>query len=407
VLTAGGKEPHERPRARAHVRQQLRALGVERPRPVDAGANHVPRSGQEFPVHRPSLSRAVDEALLKLQEHEAVQEKLDEMAVQDIAEAISGLDPEERIAAFRILPRERRADAFSYLSLGLQGELLDALSTDEARSILHELVPDDRTAFLESLTPEELEGHLKLLGPDDLKQSLKLLGYPDESAGRLMTPRYISVRPQWTVARALDHIRREAHRGETTSFIFVTDDRGRLLDAVRLKDFILAHQDAKVESMMDDEVTSVQAGADREEAVQIIQHYDINTLPVTDKQGVLLGIITVDDIMDVAEQETTEDFHKLGAASSRSAAAWTEITSSSINVSTFSSWRARMKSFNRMASSRCPRSPIRSPSTWTSLRRRWPRPCGSGDSATFPSSSRASSFAFASVAVIFRSIRSV
>ena len=256
-------------------------------------------------------------ALMKLGRDSDLAEKLEEMPVQDIAEAISQLDDEsDRLTVFMTLPEERRTDTFSYLSHGLQRLMLSDLENREARRTLRELVPDDRTAFLESLDAEDLEGFLKLLGPEDLKQSLKLLGYPEESIGRLMTPRFVSVRPQWTVARALDHIRHEADRGETVNFVFVTDDRGRLVDAVKLKDFILSRQDAKVETLMDEEYYSVQASADREEAVQVIQHYDINTLAVTDKNGVMLGIVTVDDIMDVAEQETTEDFHKLGATGS-------------------------------------------------------------------------------------------
>lgn len=255
-------------------------------------------------------------ALLNLEREKDLAEKLEEMAVQDIADAMSQMEAEHRIKILRVLPEERRTDTFSYLSHGLQRDIIAELRPPEARRILRELVPDDRTGFLESLDPEQLESCLKLLAPEDLKQSLKLLGYPGESVGRLMTTRYVSVLPDWTVARALDHIRHEAHRGETVNFVFVTDDRGKLLDAVRLKDFILARQDARVETIMDEDVISIQASADREEAVQTIQHYDINTLPVTDKGGVLLGIVTVDDIMDVAEQEITEDFHKLGATGS-------------------------------------------------------------------------------------------
>lgn len=253
-------------------------------------------------------------ALLKLEKLDQLSETLDEMAVQDIAEAMSELDAEDKRKLFDLLPSERQTDTFSYLGERHQQELIDALPTESARRILHELLPDDRTAFLESLGPDELENQLKLLGPEDLKQTLKLLGYPEESIGRLMTPHFVAVRPSWPVARALDHIRHEANRGETVNFVFVTDERGRLLDAIKLKDFILARQDARVESLMDEVFYSVQASADREEAVQVIQRYDINTLAVTDKKGVLLGIVTVDDIMDVAEQETTEDFHKLGAA---------------------------------------------------------------------------------------------
>ena len=255
-------------------------------------------------------------ALIRLEREAEAADKLEEMAVQDIADAMGEVEGDERLLILRALPAERRTDTFSYLSQSLQREVIDALEQDEARRLLQEMVPDDRTAFLENLEPEDLEGFLKLLSPEDLKQSLKLLGYPEESIGRLMTPRFVSVRPSWTVARALDHIRHEAHRGETINFVFVTDVRGRLLDAVKLKDFILARQDAKVESLMDQEFYSIQAAADREEGVQVIQRYDINTLAVTDKTGVLLGIVTVDDIMDVAEQETTEDFHKLGGTGS-------------------------------------------------------------------------------------------
>jgi len=252
--------------------------------------------------------------LQNLGREQALAEKLEETAVQDIAGAMSQMPAENRLQVLRALPEERRADVFSYLSHGLQREVIDELDADEARRILKALVPDDRTGFLESLAPGDLEGFLKLLEPDDLKQSLKLLGYPEESVGRLMTTRFVSVRPEWTVTRALDHIRHEAHRGETVNFVFVTDQRGKLLDAIRLKDFILARQDVRVESLMDEDVIQIEADADREQAVQTIQHYDISTLPVTDRSGVLLGIVTVDDIMDVAEAESTEDFHKFGGS---------------------------------------------------------------------------------------------
>ncbi len=242
-------------------------------------------------------------------------DRLEEMAVQDIAGAMSQLPPDARLRLLDSLPEERRADAFSYLNQGLQRDVISELEPDQARTILRELLPDDRTAFLESLAPGELEGFLKLLGPDDLEQSLKLLGYPEESVGRLMTTRYVSIRPEWRLTRALDHIRHEAHRGETVNFVFVTDDRGKLLDALRLKDLILARQDVRVEALMDEDVIQIEADADREQAVQTIQHYDISTLPVTDRSGVLLGIVTVDDIMDVAEAEITEDFHKFGGSS--------------------------------------------------------------------------------------------
>lgn len=253
--------------------------------------------------------------LLRLGHLNQVVETANDMPVQDIADALSELESiESRVTLFNALPDERQTDTFSYLGDLQQLELINALPTSAGRRILHELLPDDRTAFLESLSADDLESHLKLLGPEDLKQSLNLLGYPEESIGRLMTPRFVSVESHWTVARALDHIRHEADRGETVNFVFVTDERDRLVDAVRLKDLILARQDRSVEDVMDGEYYSVLASADREEAVQVIQRYDLSTLAVTDRQGVLLGIVTVDDIMDVAEEEITEDFQKLGAA---------------------------------------------------------------------------------------------
>ncbi|WP_376695320.1 magnesium transporter [Wenzhouxiangella sp. EGI_FJ10305] len=262
--------------------------------------------------------KGVIDELLTLQSlgrKEELEQRLEQLAVQDIARAMSQMARENCLEVLGALPDERAADAFSYLNHGLQQEVISELDPDQARRILRELVPDDRTAFLESLAPQDLEGFLKLLGPQDLKQSLKLLGYPEESVGRLMTTRYVSVRPEWTVTRALDHIRHEAHRGETVNFVFVTDERGKLLDAIRLKDFILTKQDAHVQALMDEDVIRIEADADREQAVQTIQHYDISTLPVTDRSGVLLGIVTVDDIMDVAEAEITEDFHKFGGSS--------------------------------------------------------------------------------------------
>ena len=253
--------------------------------------------------------------LLRLGHSDQVVEMADQMPVQDIADALSELESiEDRVSLFNALPEERQTDTFSYLGDLQQLDLINALPTSVGRRILHEMLPDDRTAFLESLPPDDLESHLKLLAPEDLKQSLNLLGYPEESIGRLMTPDFVSIESHWTVARALDHIRHEADRGETVNFVFVTDERDRLVDAIRLKDLILARQDRTVETVMDGEVYSVLASADREEAVQVIQRYDLSTLAVTDKQGVLLGIVTVDDIMDVAEEETTEDFHKLGGA---------------------------------------------------------------------------------------------
>ncbi len=241
-------------------------------------------------------------------------EEFDHLHVQDIAELLGELPDEGvRVRVFRHVPQERWAGVFAYLPVSQQEDLLAGLTNREGRYVLTNLVPDDRTALLERMSPERAERTLKLLSPADLKLALTLLRYPDESVGRLMTPAYVAVRPDWTIAEALTHIRQEGRKGETVNSILVVDDQDRLLDAIRLKSFILAEQDALVESIRPGYFVSVNAAEDREAAVRAIQHYDLEVLPVTDSDGVLLGIVTVDDVMDVAQEETTEDFHKMGS----------------------------------------------------------------------------------------------
>ncbi|QKT04529.1 magnesium transporter [Ectothiorhodospiraceae bacterium 2226] len=252
-------------------------------------------------------------ALIEQDRWDEVPAALEQMHVQDIAQQLDAMDVGARLRVLRLLPRERWAPTFSYLNIGGQVELLDHLNYAEGRHVLTNLLPDDRTALLESLPPEGVERLLKWLTPADVKQALKLLGYPEQSAGRLMTPRYVAVHPDWSISRALEHIRAQSQKGETVNVIFVTDDQGKLLDAIKIKQFILTEPDAHVSDLMPGYFVSIGAWQDREEAVRLIRHYDLEALPVIDQHGVLLGLVTVDDVMDVAEQETTEDFHKIGA----------------------------------------------------------------------------------------------
>ncbi|MFO8156341.1 MAG: magnesium transporter, partial [Thiohalospira sp.] len=133
------------------------------------------------------------------------------------------------------------------------------------------------------------------------------------SVGRLMTPNYIAVRPDWSVSRSLAHIRSRHQQAETISVIYVTDIYGKLLDTLGLRRFVLAEPEQQVAEIMDHQYTSIEATEDREKAVDLVQHYDLSALPVVDSDGMLLGTVTLDDIMDVAEEEATEDFHKMGS----------------------------------------------------------------------------------------------
>ncbi|NIR25628.1 MAG: CBS domain-containing protein, partial [Gammaproteobacteria bacterium] len=147
----------------------------------------------------------------------------------------------------------------------------------------------------------------------ELRETMQLLGYPDESVGRIMTPDYVAVRSHWSIGQALEHIRRIGKDTETINMIYVTDANWKLLDELDLRKFILASPEKDVESLMDYTVTSVHVEEDQEVAVQLTKRYDLYALPVVDKAGILLGIVTVDDIMDVYEEETTEDIQMTAA----------------------------------------------------------------------------------------------
>jgi magnesium transporter len=242
-----------------------------------------------------------------------LREYLMELPPPDVSEIMPELEQPKRVLLFRILPRELSSEVFSYLESTSKDELMKSLTDRETRQVLEDLSPDDRTAFLEELPGLALQRLPNLLSHEDLRETMELLGYPEESVGRLMTPDYIAVRANWTIGRALEHIRRKGQESETINVIYVTDPSWKLLDALELRRFIFAEPDDTVERIMDYSYVSIQATEDQENAVELIKRYDLDALPVTDSAGILLGIATVDDILDVEEEEVTEDFHKTAA----------------------------------------------------------------------------------------------
>ncbi|MSS72408.1 MAG: magnesium transporter [Candidatus Latescibacteria bacterium] len=230
----------------------------------------------------------------------------------DIAEIIGDLPPEDKGVVFRVLPHGQAAEVFAHLPFEHQEELIQSLSGEQMRAILNQMTPDDRTRLLEELPSEVTRRLLETLSPEELKAARELLGYPPDTAGRYMTPEYVSLRPDMTAAQALDHIRRSGRGKETLDIVYVVDQNGKLLDDLRLGVLVLADPAANVGKLQDQSLVSVPATADREEALQTFEKYDRVALPVTDAQGHMLGILTVDDILDVAQQEATEDIQKIG-----------------------------------------------------------------------------------------------
>lgn len=240
---------------------------------------------------------------------------VENVPIAEIADLLSDLDKGDRVLVFRVLPRKIAAEVFAYLEPFEQDDLLRDLTDEEARHIMANLAPDDRTEILEEL-PAQVTGRLlEQLSPEDLEEVRWLLGYPEKSVGRLMTPDYLSVPPDWTVGQALDHVRRWGRDSETASVIYVVDSAGKLIGAVSLRQLVLETPESKIGDIMKTSVISVNAFDDRRKAYELMQRYGLWVLPVTDSEGVLLGIVTGDDVLEVATERITEDFHKSAGVS--------------------------------------------------------------------------------------------
>jgi len=232
----------------------------------------------------------------------------------DLASIMEPLSAEKEAVLFRVLPREVAAKVFSYLSPGRQEDLLKAMAHREVASMLEAMSPDDRTSLLEELPAAATQRLLDLLSPRERLVASSLLGYDEDSVGRLMTPDFVRVRPRWTVARALSHIRRYGKDTETLGMVYVIDEDGRLIDDLRIRQLLLAAPKIRVSDLMDSRFVGLKATDHRAAAVEAFKSSDLIALPVTDSEGVLIGIVTVDDILHVAEQEATEDIQKIGGS---------------------------------------------------------------------------------------------
>lgn len=230
----------------------------------------------------------------------------------EIAELLEHLDIRGQLVIFRLLPRTLASDVFSLLSPDTQNLLVSSLAQDEMRNILDGLSPDDRTALFEELPAEVTQRLLALLPNDKRREALALLNYPENSVGRLMTTAYLTIQPTWDVARVLAHIRAHGADSETIMVLYVIDERGHLLDDVPLRKVLLAAPSTPVTALMDGQYVCLRSTQDQEEAVALFKQSGFYALPVVDADNVLLGIVTVDDILDVVQEETTEDFQKLG-----------------------------------------------------------------------------------------------
>ena len=262
--------------------------------------------------------------MISVDERELLAERLVTGNLHKIRLLVSGLEPDELAEiinssknidcrkVFRVLEPERAINTFEHLDFDIQIKLLDSFTSEQLSETLNKISPDDRTAFFEKLSEDTLQKYLSLLTDEERKTANQLLQYPEDSIGRLMTPDFVSVKEVWTVGQSLDYIRKYGRDSETLNNIYVTDHLGFLIDDIRVREFLLSPLDRKVSELMDRQFVSLNAKADQESAVKAFKQTDRTALPVTDFKGLLLGIITIDDVMDVMEEEDTEDIQKFG-----------------------------------------------------------------------------------------------
>nr|MCU0337861.1 CBS domain-containing protein [Sediminibacterium sp.] len=210
------------------------------------------------------------------------------------------------------LALHRAAKVFKILDVSTQKRIIQTLPSNTAVELLNELSPDDRTDFLEELPKEAIRDLIKLLDPEERKITLAMLGYPEDSVGRIMTPDYVYVYEQNTVDEAFATIRKYAKNSETIDVIYVINSKGELVDDIRIRDIILASPDKRMDELIDGRVVALHVHDDQEHASQVFKMNNRVALPVTDDQNILLGIVTIDDILWVANEEFSEDMQKIG-----------------------------------------------------------------------------------------------
>ncbi len=264
-----------------------------------------------MPSSQPSVKTEIL-ALIDRKDIVALKKYLERWLPTDLAPLIADLSVSELATLFRVGSRELAATTFTYMAQEAQRRLLKVLNQEQAAALLNALPPDDRTAFLDELPLDLAMQMLGMLTPDERQVAQALLAYPEHSVGRMMTLDFVALHPEWTVHQALDYIREHGYDRETLNIVFVVDDAGHLVDDIRVRRLLLSPLDRPIRELLDGNYTMLEPADDREKALALFKKYDRVALPVVDDARKLIGIVTVDDMLDVAEAEATEDIQKLG-----------------------------------------------------------------------------------------------
>lgn len=266
-----------------------------------------------IPEQNPLNPERVHE-LIKARDLRDLRDTLVDWQPADIAELIESLEAEDRIVIFRILPRENATETFEFLTTDSQEALILSLGDSRVAILLNEMAADDRTTLFEEMPATVTRRLLNLLSKEERSEALTLLGYPEFSVGRLMTPDYISVGSEWPVSKVLKHIREHGKESDSLEVLYVTDDKGKLVSEVEIRELLLSATDRIVSDLTGEKLVSLQATDDQESAVNTFKKYSRTVLPVIDSTGLMLGIVTADDVLQVAEEEASEDIQKFGGS---------------------------------------------------------------------------------------------
>ncbi|HVW14237.1 MAG TPA: magnesium transporter [Mucilaginibacter sp.] len=251
------------------------------------------------------------ELLLEQNDPEQLREYLNNLNISDV-EVLIGELPEHGPLFIDLLSINRSVNVFRILDFPTQERILQKLPGTKITELIKELPPDDRTALFSEMHADTVRVLINQLPAGERKEALSLLGYNEDSVGRLMTPDYITVKKTWNVERTLQHVRKYGKDSETIDVLYVIDSGGKLLDDIRIREILLADPQARISELMDNRMISLHANDPQEEAINVFRMNNRVALPVTDDNDVLLGIVTVDDILWIANEEYTEDIQKIG-----------------------------------------------------------------------------------------------
>jgi len=251
------------------------------------------------------------EQLISKEDKLEIRDFLDDQKISDVADLINEY-PEYEAQIIANMAIHRAASVFKILDIAQRKDIVKELPSSKTAELLNELPADDRTDFLEELPKAAIRDLIKLLDPEERKITLSLLGYPEDSVGRLMTPDYVYVYLYNTVNDVFDTIRKHAKKSETIDVIYVIDANGQLIDDIRIRDVILASPEKRIDEIIDGRVVSLNVNFDQEHASQVFKMNNRVALPVVDDNNILLGIVTIDDMLWVANEEFSEDMQKMG-----------------------------------------------------------------------------------------------